>query len=151
VPLEALPTCVALGTARFYQQNQKKSINQLSYSWNLEPKHAVYEDDTSWLLTDFPNNTRKGRKKLAVGIYLTMYQISEPTMSAIYHNMPNLGTNHDINPPPYTEINTNRPRSQLWCSGVWFWKVGLACCILWPCYERAESRFRWQLLMLAIQ
>lgn len=64
---------------------KKKSINQLSYSWNLELKHAVHEDDTSWLLTDFPSNTRKRKKKMVVAIYyFTTYQISEPAMSAIY-------------------------------------------------------------------
>ena len=58
VPLEALPACVALGTTSF-EQHKQKSINQLSYSWNLEPKHIVYEDDTAGYLLISPTIQEK--------------------------------------------------------------------------------------------
>ena len=79
VPLEVLPACVALGTTSF-EQHKQKSINQLSYSWNLEPKHIVYEDDTvGYLLI---SQQYKKRKKKNGGWNLL-------------DNVPNFRTNHE--------------------------------------------------------
>lgn len=72
--------CVALATTHFEQQKHNvsrmalKAINQLSLSWNLDPKHIGYVDDISWLLTDFPNDTRKGK---------------HPGGFSLFHNIPN--------------------------------------------------------------